>query len=106
MQDFGELAFAERKNGSGANWMQLSRQMKKIDLPDGYYEQYHPYIKSHESELLDMFLENMPGFENYKTSMESDVKNAMNKNRLLLSENEQTVYYGVMACAMQREGIR
>lgn len=106
VQDFGELAFTERQNGSGAKWMQLSRQMKKIDLPDGYYEQYHPYIKSHESELLDMFLENSPGLESYRSSMESDLKNAMNKNRLTLNENEQVVYYGVMACAMQKEGIR
>ena len=106
IQDFGQIAFTDRQNGVGPQWDEISKQMKKIKLANDYYEQYHSYIYENETELFDMFLSNMPGLEKYRSTMEYDLKRAMNKNRLLLSDNEQTVYYGILTCAMQKVGIR
>lgn len=106
IQDFGYIAFTDRQNGAGAMWLELSKKMKRVKLADDYYIQYHSYINEHEDELFDMFLANMPGFENYRQQMKGDLKSAMNKKLLLLSDNEQTVYYGIMSCAMQKVGIK
>lgn len=106
IQDFGRIAFNDRRSGAGSMWMELSEQMKKVKLPDNYYTQYHSYINENEDELFDMFLANMPGFENYRNQMKRDLKSAMAKDRLLLTDNEQTVYYGIMSCAMQKVGVK
>lgn len=106
IQDFGKIAFTDRENGANSKWMDLSKKMKKVQLPADYYQQYHPYILGHESDLLDMLLDNMPGFSKYRNNMLTDLQNAMNKDRLLLTSNEETVYYGIIACAMQKEGVK
>lgn len=106
IQEFGEIAFIDRQNGEGSMWMELSKQMKKVKLPDGYYTQYHLYISENEDELFDMFLANMPGFDSYREQMKSDLKSAMAKDKLLLTDNEQTVYYGILSCAMQKVGVK
>lgn len=106
IQDFGKIAFTDRRNGAAPMWMELSKQMKKVKLADDYYIQYHPYIKDHEEELFDMFLGNMPGLENYREQMKDDLKSAMGKDRILLTDNEQTVYYGIISCAMQKVGVK
>ena len=80
--------------------------MKKVKLADDYYKQYHKYILDNEDDLFDMFLKNMPGFEQYRPNMKIDLKLAMNKDRLLLNDNEQTVYYGILSCAMQKVGVK
>lgn len=106
IQDFGEIAFTDRQNGVGAKWINLSKQMKKVKLADDYYKQYHEYIVNNEDDLFDMFLGNMPGFEQYRSSMKIDLKSAMNKDRMLLNDNEQTVYYGILSCVMQKVGVK
>ena len=106
IQDFGEIAFADRQNGIGAKWIDLSQKMKKVKLADDYYKQYHKYILDNEDDLFDMFLKNMPGFEQYRPNMKIDLKLAMNKDRSLLNDNEQTVYYGILSCAMQKVGVK
>ncbi len=75
-------------------------------MADDYYKQYHAYILANEDELFDMFLENMPGFEPYRPIMKNDLKSAMNKDRFLLNDNEQVVYYGILSCAMQKVGVK
>lgn len=106
IQDFGKIAFTDRQNGVGAKWIDLSKKMKKVKLADDYYKQYHAYIIDNEDDLFDMFLGNMPGFEQYRSSMKIDLKSAMNKDRMLLNDNEQTVYYGILSCAMQKVGVK
>lgn len=106
IQDFGEIAFTDRQNGVGAKWINLSKQMKKVKLADDYYKQYHEYIVNNEDDLFDMFLGNMPGFEQYRSNMKIDLKSAMNKDRMLLNDNEQTVYYGILSCVMQKVGVK
>ncbi len=106
IQDFGRIAFTDRKNGKGALWVELSKKMKRVKLADDYYTQYHQYIQDNEEELFDMFLANMPGFENYRNQMKRDLKSAMDKELALLSSDEQTVYYGIMSCAMQKVGVK
>jgi SPP1 gp7 family putative phage head morphogenesis protein len=106
IQDFGKIAFTDRQNGSGAMWMGLSKQMNRVKLADDYYTQYYSYINEHEDELFDMFLANMPKFGSYREQMKSELKSAMNKSLLLLNDNEQTVYYGIMSCAMQKVGVK
>jgi len=75
-------------------------------LADDYNKQYHAYILANEDELFDMFLENMSGFEPYRPIMKNDLKSAMNKDRFLLNDNEQVVYYGILSCAMQKVGVK
>lgn len=106
IQDFGEIAFTDRQNGVSAKWIDLSKQMKKVKLADDYYKQYHAYIMNNEDDLFDMFLGNMPCFEQYRSSMKIDLKSAMNKDRMLLNDNEQTVYYGILSCVMQKVGVK
>jgi hypothetical protein len=107
IQDFGKIAFTDRQNGADAKWMELSKQKNCVKLADDYYAQYHSYISEHEDELFDMFLGNMPGFGDYKEQMKNDLKSAMSKNNLVfLNDNEQTVYYGIMSCAMQKVGVK
>lgn len=106
IQDFGEIAFTDRQNGVSAKWVSLSKQMKKVKLADDYYKQYYEYIMNNEDDLFDMFLGNMPGLEQYRSSMKIDLKSAMNKDRILLNDNEQTVYYGILSCAMQKVGVK
>lgn len=106
IQDFGEIAFKDRQSGVGAKWVELSKKMNKVKLSDDYYKQYHAYIKDNEDDLFDMFLGNMPGFEQYRSSMKIDLKSAMNKDRILLNDNEQTVYYGIISCVMQKVGVK
>ena len=38
--------------------------------------------------------------------MKNDLKSAMNKDRFLLNDNEQVVYYGILSCAMQKVGVK
>lgn len=106
IQDFGKIAFTDRQSGAGSMWMELSKQMKKVKLPDDYYTQYHSYISENEDELFDMFLANMPGFDGYRNQMKGELKSAMGKSRLLLTDNEQMVYYGIISCAMQKVGVK
>ncbi len=106
IQDFGRIAFKDRKNGKGALWGELSKKMKQVKLTDNYYAQYYQYIKENEDELFDMLLANMPGFAHYRMQMKNDLKSAMNKELPLLSDNEQIVYYGIMSCAMQKVGVK
>ena len=79
---------------------------RQVKLTDNYYAQYYQYIKENEDELFDMLLANMPGFAHYRMQMKNDLKSAMNKELLLLSDNEQIVYYGIMSCAMQKVGVK
>lgn len=106
IQDFGKIVFKDRQNGSGSLWMSLSKQMRKINLDDDYYTQYYSYINEHEDELFDMFLENMPGFDDYREQMKGELKSAMSKKRILLSGNEEMVFYGIVSCAMQKVGVK
>lgn len=106
IEDFGKIAFTDRQNGVGAKWIDLSKKMKRVKLADDYYKQYHEYIINNEDDLFDMFLENMPGYEQYRKSMKVDLKIAMGKDRVFLSENEEIVYYGILSCAMQKVGIK
>lgn len=80
--------------------------MNAVKLYKDYYKQYHTYIKNNEDDLFDMFLENMPGFEKYRLNMENDLKEAMNKDILFLSDNEKMIYYGILSCAMQKVGVK
>lgn len=86
--------------------MELSKEMKRVKLADDYYTQYHSYITENESDLFDMFLANMPGFGGYREKMKCDLKSAMTKDLSLLTVNEQTVYYGIMSCVMQKVGVK
>lgn len=106
IQDFGEIAFTDRQNGAGSLWLDLSKRMEKVTLSNDYYVQYHAYINANKDDLFDMFLANMPGFEGYRRQMKDDLKSAMAKDRTLLTDNEQTVYYGIIACAMQKVGVK
>lgn len=106
IQDFGKIAFTDRQNGQGSLWLELSKEMKCVKLADNYYTQYHSYITENESDLFDMFLANMPGFVGYREKMRGDLKSAMTKDLSLLTVNEQTVYYGIMSCVMQKVGVK
>nr|DAI01583.1 MAG TPA: minor capsid protein [Caudoviricetes sp.] len=106
IQDFGEIAFADRQNGVGAKWLNLSTEMNKVNLAKDYYARYHAYIIKNEDDLFDMFLGNMPGFEQYRPQMKMDLQSAMGKDMTLLSGNEKTVYCGILACAMQMVGVK
>lgn len=107
IQDFGKIAFADRQSGQGAMWMQLSKKMKRVKIPEDYYPQYYGYINDHEDELFDMWFGNMPGFESYREQMKGDLASAMTKtDRLfMLQNNESLVFFNIMACAMQKVGI-
>lgn len=107
IQDFGKIAFADRQSGQGALWMQLSKKMKRVKIPEDYYPQYYDYINDHEDELFDMWFGNMPGFESYREQMKGDLASAMTKtDRLfMLQNNESLVFFNIMACAMQKVGI-
>ncbi|MCI8736870.1 MAG: minor capsid protein [Lachnospiraceae bacterium] len=106
IQDFGEIAFADRKNGSGAFWSDLSNKIRKIKLAENYYEPYHSYMIDHEDELFDMWLASRPGDNKHRQKMKEDLKTAMRKKPGLLSHNEKMVYYNIMSCAMQKVGIK
>ena len=106
IQDFGEIAFIDRQNGVSAKWIALYEEIKKVKLTDDYYKQYHEYIINNEDDLFDMFLGNMPGFEQYRSKMKIDLKSAMDKDKQFLNDNEQTVYYGILSCAMQKVGVK
>lgn len=106
IQDFGKLAFLNRKNGGGALWLELSKELEKVKLAENYYTQYYQYIRENEDTLFDMFLGNMPQNAKYRPYMKDDLQSAMNKLGELLSNNETMVYYGIMSCAMQKVGVK
>lgn len=106
IQDFGKRAFTERLNGGGAKWVDFYQKMEAVTLPDGYYNQYHDYIEKHEEDILDMLMDDIPDSEDYRAIMECDLKNAMSKDRMSLTDNELHVYNCALACAMQKEGIK
>ena len=107
IQEFGKVAFADRQSGQGAMWRSLSNQVKQINLPKDYYRQYYGYINAHEDALLDMVLENMPGYRAYRGQIKTVLASAMSKADQLstLNSNESVVFFYVMACAMQKVGV-
>jgi hypothetical protein len=107
IQEFGKVAFADRQSGQGAMWRSLSNQVKQINLPKDYYRQYYGYINAHEDALLDMVLENMPGYRAYRGQMKTLLASAMSKadQPSTLNSNESVVFFYIMACAMQKVGV-
>lgn len=105
IQDFGEIAFADRQGGAEAKWLQLYSEMSKVVLPADYYSKYQAYITQNEDDLFDMFFGNTPTYVKYRTQMKADLKSAMEKDFLSLSGNEKLVYSNILACAMQKMGV-
>ncbi len=68
IQDFGKKAFEARKAGQDGLWKKLSKQTKRVKLPDDYQKQYFGYIREHENELYDMIIEKEPERLYLKTS--------------------------------------
>lgn len=106
IQDFGKIAFTDRQKGTPPKWGDLYAKMKQVQLPSDYYASYNKYIKENEDELFDMFFGNMPGYEHCRNQMKEELASAMRKNRVGLTQNENTVYYGILTCAMQKVGVK
>lgn len=109
IQDFGKIAFADRQSGVGATWIPLSKKMKAVKITPAYYAQYYQYINDHEDELFDMLFGNMPGYQSYRSQMKTELQSAMQHHQQLgfvTNSNEEVVYYNILACAMQKVGIK
>lgn len=108
MEDFGKIAWEERLEGKGGTWSKLYDDVFGVELPEDYYTQYFEYIRSHEDKLLDMMLENMPGYEDYREEMKVDLFQAMSKveKGTALESDENTVFSGVLLNAMKEVGIK
>ena len=107
IQDFGKIAFEKRRDGQNGIWKELSKRMKKVELPKGYYSQYYEYIEQHEEELYKMIDENMPGVirskEDYINRMRESIK--FSKNTGIIPSSSEP-YNNFLACAMQMIGVK
>lgn len=107
IQDFGRIAYEERRAGKGGAWKKLSKQMQKVMLADDYYAQYFEYIQENEDKLLEMYFENYPGLGILKKEVVQELHDGIDLVRKggTLPETEG-IFYAVLACAMQVIGVK
>ena len=109
IEDFGKIAWEDRLDGAPAVWREL------YDLAMGtdhnwteYLGKYSEYINENKSDLLDLMLENMPQYKEYKDDMSLDYDNALKKIKegRRLSGNETMVTQNLLANAMKILGVK
>ena len=105
IQDFGKIAFEDRQNGVGAEWLHLHSDMSKVVLPIDYYSQYNSYITQNEDDLLDMMFENMVEYKQYRSLIKAELESAIGEDFRTLSGNQRVIYSNILACAMQKMGV-
>lgn len=109
--DFGQIAWTDRLNGVNPKWSDLYKEAMKVDFDyKSYAGKYMGYIDKNKDDLLDVMLDNMPSYRNYKSAMSSDLDNARKKlaGELKgdLSSNEKMVLNNLVSVAMGRLGVK
>lgn len=109
--DFGEIAWTDRLNGVNPKWKDLYNEAMKVDHDyNTFANKYINYIDKNKDDLLDVMLDNMPRYRNYKSAMANDLENA--KGKLSgeikggLSSNEKMVLDNLITVSMGRLGVR
>lgn len=107
--DFGEIAWIDRLNGVEAEWASLYDECMKAKHDWKKYSlQYMDYINDNVDDLVNVMLNNMPQYKEYKDQMIKDCKIAMTdlENGKNLYGNEKMVIQNVIAITMNRLGVK
>ena len=111
--DFGKIAWNDRVNGAaGAEWSELDKQLKAIDhnyITYAVKNKYTDYIKDNKEDLVEVMLENMPQYSNYKKDMVRDIEKALSNietGSVSLIGNQKMVFENVLAISMNRLGVK
>lgn len=110
LADFGKIAWEDRLKGMPSQWNDLARELDKINHDwHAYGLKYEPYIKNNTEALFTNFIENSPQYnERYIIdSMKIDLDNALRKaaSNQPYTGNEEFVYSGILATAMNQIGV-
>ncbi|WP_271810558.1 phage minor head protein [Clostridium beijerinckii] len=108
--DFGKIAWEDRLNGVEPKWASLYDECMKVKHDWKKYSiQYFDYISNNLDELVDVMLNNMPQYREYKKNMIIDCKYAMDSLRNghnVNDQNEAMVVKNIIAIAMNRLGVK
>lgn len=108
--DFGKIAWEDRLNEVAPKWAPLYDECMKVKYDWKKYSiQYFDYISDNLDELVDVMLNNMPQYREYKKNMIIDCKYAMDSLRNghdVHDQNEAMVVKNIIAIAMNRLGVK
>lgn len=110
LADFGKIAWKDRLDGTPSMWQGLAKELDGIDHDwQTYGLQYEPYINSNKDAMFSNFIENSPRNNDPQTieTMKEELASAFEKTRngQPLNANENWVYTGVLATAMNQTGV-
>lgn len=112
IRDFGKIAWKDRLLGNSGQWESLHDEIFSLEFNEAdYYSKYFASIEKDKNEFFKKFYENAPQLSDYQTVMEVDLKSAIDKIKkgskfAELEDNEKFTFAGIMANAMQKEGIK